>query len=112
MQVAGLTELTTNVSPSAAEDVLYQLENRINSLETDIEDMNLKVNLDKLVSLKFIYFAGVQILIHLFSVQSTPWEDPTPRASATIFSAKLEDERELPVFQHITVSMRLIVTRV
>lgn len=43
MQVAGLTDPTTNISPSAAEDAAYQLKDRINSLENEIEDLKLKV---------------------------------------------------------------------
>ncbi|RWW75356.1 hypothetical protein BHE74_00016628 [Ensete ventricosum] len=42
-KVAGLTDPTTNISPSAAEDAAYELKDRINSLENEIEDLKLKV---------------------------------------------------------------------
>ncbi|URE45943.1 KISc [Musa troglodytarum] len=45
LQVAGLTDPTTNISPSAAEDAAYRLKDRINSLENEIEDLKLKCKL-------------------------------------------------------------------
>ncbi|XP_009420712.2 kinesin-like protein KIN-12F [Musa acuminata AAA Group] len=45
LKVAGLTDPTTNISPSAAEDAAYHLKDRINSLENEIEDLKLKCKL-------------------------------------------------------------------
>ncbi|CAL9098669.1 unnamed protein product [Musa textilis] len=45
LKVAGLTDPTTNISPSAAEDAAYRLKDRINSLENEIEDLKLKCKL-------------------------------------------------------------------
>ncbi|KAJ8478415.1 hypothetical protein OPV22_022142 [Ensete ventricosum] len=45
LKVAGLTDPTTNISPSAAEDAAYELKDRINSLENEIEDLKLKCKL-------------------------------------------------------------------
>lgn len=45
-----------------------------------------------------------------FTVQTTRWEDPALRSSATIFSPAFEDPWELPIFNHITVSHCLLIT--
>lgn len=43
LQVAGLSTPPSSISPSAAEDALCQIEKRISSLETEVQDLTLKV---------------------------------------------------------------------
>ena len=44
MQAAGITRPKSEVNLAVAEEALDQLKNRVNALETELEDVKLKVD--------------------------------------------------------------------